>query len=75
MEAVIAQYILTAWAWRPILPGAHGHCRLHAMMFPYLFFILFSSFLAESHGADCPSKKLWKKEEVTLSMTKWTEES
>jgi len=22
----------------------------------------FSSFLAESHGADCPSKKLWKKE-------------
>lgn len=30
----------------------------HAMMFPYRFFMRFSSFLAESHGADCPSKKL-----------------
>lgn len=35
------------------------YCQhLHAMIFPYLFFIRFSSFLAESHGADCPSKKL-----------------
>lgn len=30
----------------------------HAIMFPYRFFMRFSSFLAESHGADCPSKKL-----------------
>lgn len=35
------------------------YCQhLHAMIFPYLFFMRFSSFLAESHGADCPSKKL-----------------
>lgn len=35
------------------------YCQhLHAMIFPYLFFIRFSSFLADSQGADCPSKKL-----------------
>jgi hypothetical protein len=44
------------------------------MIFPYLFFILFSSFLAESHGADCPSKKLWKKEDVTVCITIWCSE-
>ena len=37
----------------------------------------FSSFLAESHGADCPSKKLWKgkKTESSLRAEWWNSEN
>lgn len=46
------------------------HTLLHAMMFPYRFFVRFCSFFAASHEADWPSKKLWRdRERVTTQPT------
>lgn len=39
---------------------------LHAMMFPYRFFVRFGSFFAASQEADWPSKKLWRETQNEL---------
>lgn len=43
----------------------------HAIIFPYRFFMRFSSFLAESQGADCPSKKLYKQRKERREERRW----
>ncbi len=42
---------------------------LHAMMFPYRFFVRFGSFFAASQEADWPSKKLWRETEWITTQT------